>query len=86
MALETLANICSLLGISLEVLILALIWTAIWKGVALWKAARNRQLVWFIVLLVVNTVGILEILYIFLFSELGKSKAVANQKKSKKRK
>jgi hypothetical protein len=46
---------------------LAFAWTIIWKGFALWKAARRKQIVWFAVLLVVNTVGILEILYIFLF-------------------
>lgn len=44
-------------------------WCVIWKGIALWKAARNGSKVWYIVMLVVNTVGILEILYIFLFSK-----------------
>ncbi len=46
-----------------------LIWTMPWKGWALWKAAKNEQKVWFIVLLLVNTLAILEILYIFVFSE-----------------
>ena len=48
---------------------LIIVWSLPWKGVALWKAARNRQLVWFIVLLVVNTLAILEIIYIFAFSK-----------------
>lgn len=52
-------------------LILALVWTLPWKGVALWRAARNGHLIWFIALLLINTLGILEILYIFVF---GKSK------------
>jgi len=42
-----------------------LLWGLVWKAIALWKAARRDQLVWYIVLLVVNTVGILEIIYIF---------------------
>ncbi len=46
-----------------------ILWVLPWKGVALWKAARKNDLWWFIVLLVLNTVGILEILYIFVFSE-----------------
>ena len=46
-----------------------IIWTLIWKGMALWKSARRGDTVWFIVLLVVNTVGILEILYIYFFSK-----------------
>ncbi|MFH1968353.1 MAG: DUF5652 family protein [bacterium] len=49
--------------------ILLAIWSLIWKGIALWKAARNGSKPWFIVLLVINTVGILEIVYIFFFSK-----------------
>lgn len=45
-----------------------LIWTMVWKGLALWKAARQGSKVWFVVLLIVNTIGILEILYIYVFS------------------
>jgi hypothetical protein len=47
-------------------LVLALtFWSLAWKGIALWKAARLSQKIWFIALLVVNTIGILEIIYIF---------------------
>lgn len=49
--------------------ILITIWSAVWKGIALWISARNGSKPWFIVLLVVNTIGILEILYIFFFSK-----------------
>lgn len=48
-----------------EVYVLFLIWSLIWKGIALWQSARKKHLVWFMILLVVNTLGILEILYIF---------------------
>ncbi len=44
---------------------LLIIWTLIWKGIALWKAGRKDDMVWFIILLVVNTVGILDIIYIY---------------------
>ena len=44
------------------------IWTLIWKGIALWKSAQNNQMAWFVIMLLVNTVGILEIVYIFFFS------------------
>jgi len=49
-------------------LILAL-WSTVWKGIALWKSARNNSIPWFIVLLIVNLFGVLEILYIFIFSK-----------------
>lgn len=44
-----------------------LIWELAWKGVALWKAGRNRQPGWFIAILILNTAGILEIIYIAFF-------------------
>ncbi len=47
---------------------LAVVWSMAWKGVALWRAGRNGHLVWFIVMFIVNTLGILEIIYIFAFS------------------
>ena len=49
--------------------VLFLTWTIFWKGWALWVAARNGAKIWFIVMLVLNTAGILEILYIFFFSK-----------------
>ena len=49
--------------------VLILVWSIIWKGLALWKAARAGSKPWFIVLLIVNTVGILEILYLYVFSK-----------------
>lgn len=46
-----------------------LLWTLPWKGVALWKAARNSHKKWFAILLVINTLAFLEIVYIFFFSK-----------------
>ena len=42
-----------------------LIWSIFWKSFALWKAATKKQLIWFIPLLIVNTMGLFEILYVF---------------------
>ena len=46
-------------------LLLVLVWSSVWKGIALWHSARRNQYIWFILILVVNTVGILEIIYLF---------------------
>jgi len=51
------------------IFIILMLWALVWKGIALWKAAQNSAKVWFIVLLIVNTLGILEILYIYVFSK-----------------
>lgn len=41
------------------------VWSLVWKGIALWKSARRSEMIWFVALLVINTLGILEIIYIF---------------------
>lgn len=56
-------------------LLLLVVWTIFWKGLALWHAGRKGQPWWFVIMLMVNTLGILEIIYLFLviklkFSEL----------------
>lgn len=48
---------------------LVVAWSMAWKGIALWRAGRNSHLVWFIVLFIVNSLGILPIIYIFAFSK-----------------
>ena len=50
-------------------LLIAIVWSLIWKGIALWKAARNNSKPWFVVLLLLNTLGILDIIYIYGFSK-----------------
>jgi hypothetical protein len=74
------------LGISLWLLIVILVWTAVWKMLALWKAARNNSPVWFILLILVNTMGILEILYLFVFSKMKFPKFKVKSNKKRKRK
>jgi len=64
-----------------------LIWTLIWKGISLWKAANKKQLIWFFLLLIINTIGIFEIIYIFFLSKKdiddGKTLAFLNKKFNK---
>lgn len=48
---------------------LTMFWALPWKGVALWKAAKNSHKKWFVALLIVNTMAVLEIIYIFAFSK-----------------
>jgi hypothetical protein len=50
----------------LYVITVLAIWDLAWRGVALWKASKKGQNVWFIVLLVINSVGLLPIAYILL--------------------
>ena len=49
-------------------IIIAAVWSSVWKAIALWRAGGNKHLVWFIFIFIFNTLGILEIIYIFGFS------------------
>lgn len=54
-----------------------IVWSLFWKGLALWHSGRRGQPWWFVIILIVNTIGILEIIYLFVvlklkFSELFK--------------
>jgi methionyl-tRNA synthetase len=43
------------------------LWTIALKGFSLWHAARNYQRAWFVALLIINTFGILELIYLIWF-------------------
>lgn len=55
------------------------LWTIAIKGYALWHAARNDQKWWFIAILIVNTLGILEIVYLLWFRGDRKAKEAKNE-------
>ena len=58
-----------LIGATVGLIFLALLaWSLLWKGLALWKSARLGHKGWFVALLVINTAGILDILYLYIFS------------------
>jgi hypothetical protein len=44
----------------------------VWKGFALWRAGRHNQPYWFVAILLVNTVGLLEIIYLVWFQKKGR--------------
>lgn len=46
-------------------IIILVCWETVWKAIALWKAGRLNHLVWFIFIFILNTAGILPIIYIF---------------------
>lgn len=83
------------LGVSVEsaavIFVIILVWSTVWMAIAMWKAARKNHLVWFIAFLIIHTFGILEILYLLVFSEMGSKntkvvkKAEVKKKKSRKK-
>lgn len=69
MLLSTQRNIESALPGFIFLFILLIVWSIVWKALALWKSARAGSKVWFVVFLFVNTVGILEMIYLFALSK-----------------
>lgn len=61
--LETLESVFSSAWFAIVVILVAA-WVTVWKGLALWKAAGLKQKFWFIFFLIVNTMGIGEIIYL----------------------
>lgn len=57
---------------------LAILWTLPWKGVALWRSARREEKWWFVALLTINTLALLDILYIFVFSKKKTKNSILN--------
>ena len=58
------------LALAAPFIVILVLWSVLWKGLALWHSARRGEWVWFLILLVVNTLGILEIIYLFVVAKL----------------
>ena len=73
-----------------RIALISLIWIIPLKGFSLWFSARNNHKIWFVVLLVVNTLGILEAVYLLFFSgvlkDMKNCKWTSKKTKSKKQK
>ena len=85
MAVDILTQYATELGISGPLLIVLgiayvclLIWELVWKLVGMWEAAKNKSILWFIFIGITNTCGILPILYVYIFSKMGKKEVKEN--------
>lgn len=58
------------IGLLAPMILLMVLWSIFWKGLALWHSARRAQQWWFVIMLLVNTLGILEIIYLFGIAKL----------------
>jgi methionyl-tRNA synthetase len=68
--INTMSNLNQWFDTLLPILPLLLLWSILWKGLALWHSGRREHVRWFVILLVVNTLGILEIIYLFSVAKL----------------
>ena len=56
----------SVIAATLLITIVSL-WELVWKGIALWYSGGKKQKIWFICILIFNTVGILPIIYLLIY-------------------
>jgi len=47
------------------VIVILTLWSIPWKLYSVWVAAKSNHKKWFVALVLLNTVGILEIFYVF---------------------
>ncbi len=60
-------NVESFLGVGIGILAL---WSLVWSAMALWHSARRGHNIWFIVFLLVHTLGILEFIYLMFVAKI----------------
>ena len=73
---DYLSLVASQLGVAIWVFIIIAIWEGVWTAIAMWRAAKNNHMLWFIIFFLVNLLAIPEIVYIIL----------TRKKKAKRRK
>ncbi len=59
-------NIPAMFAAFYGIIIALAVWSTIWKGMGLWRSARLGEMRWFIAILVLNTAGILPIIYLLI--------------------
>ena len=57
------------------------VWELIWKGLGLWKSARNKDMIWFLAILIINSAGIIPLIYLFFFDKSMKGNQKSKGKK-----
>ncbi len=64
-------------------LLLAIVfWTIPWKAWALWLSARRGDIWWFLAMLVLSTLAILDIIYIFIVAKQSDKTETETNKKA----
>ena len=66
------------LAVPVGLALVAALWSLFWKGLALWHSAQRGEYWWFLALLLINTLGILEIIYLFFFAKLKANNLFSN--------
>jgi hypothetical protein len=47
-----------------QVVVIIMVWDLFWRSLGLWYAIKNSQRNWFVAIFILNTVGILPLVYL----------------------
>jgi len=61
------------MGWIITIVILSM-WELVWKAFGLWHSAKNDDKLWFVLIMVLNTAGILPIVYLLTKTKFFKKK------------
>ncbi|NLB80075.1 MAG: hypothetical protein GX800_00325 [Clostridiaceae bacterium] len=62
--MDTMNAIMQYVNDNLIIFYATMLWSMVWKGLALWRAAKLNKVGFFVALLIINTVGIFEIIFL----------------------
>ena len=58
----------------LPLVVILFLWEVVLKLLAMWKAAQRKELLWFVLIAIFNTVGVLPLLYLILSKDTKEEK------------
>ena len=66
MTIESLALNFTASAYFMPVIVLIILWDFFWKAWGLWVSAQRKEKIWFALILIINSAGILPIIYLWL--------------------
>lgn len=66
-------------------IVLIIVWDLVWRVAGVWKSTKLNHPIWSVVFVLFQTVGIVPILYIFLFSKINLDEKTSKKKRKKSR-
>lgn len=59
-------NVVNWIQENVFLIVILVCWELAWKLFVLWKSARNKQTAWFVILGILNTLGVLPVIYLLI--------------------
>ncbi|MEK6923245.1 MAG: DUF5652 family protein [Nanoarchaeota archaeon] len=66
MTLKSLAINFIISAYFLPVIVITIVWDLFWKAWGLWISSQRKEKIWFVLILIINSAGILPIIYLWL--------------------